>query len=128
MSDALAIGRQLLAARERQGLTVAKAAESLRVDVAVIESLEAGRFHALGAPVFARGYLRQYTELLGEPLDEVTGRYETLEESSVSPDITAVPHLPGKSGKRRARWPLVVVAVALLVVVIVWWAMGVKAA
>ena len=128
MSDALAIGRQLLAARERMGLTVAQVAESLRVDAAVIESLEAGRFHALGAPVFARGYLRQYAELLGEPLEEVTGRYETLQESSVPPDITAVPHLPGKSGKRRARWPLVVVAAVLVVIAIVWWAMGVQTA
>jgi cytoskeleton protein RodZ len=128
MSDAQGIGMQLLAARERMGLSVAQAAESMRVDVAVIESLEAGRFFALGAPVFARGYLRQYADLLGEPLDEVTGRYATLQESSASPDITAVPHLPGKSGKPRARWPLVLVAVLLLVAAIVWWAMGVKTA
>ena len=128
MSDAAAIGGQLLAARERLGLTVAQAAESLRVDATVIESLEAGRFYALGAPVFARGYLRHYAELLGESLEEVTGRYETLEESSRPPDITAVPHLAGQGGKRRARWPLVLVAVALVVIVLVWWAMGVKAA
>jgi len=128
MSDAQGIGMQLLAARERMGLSAAQAAESLRVDVSVIESLEAGRFSDLGAPVFARGYLRQYADLLGEPLEEVTGRYSTLEESSASPDITAVPHLPGKSGKRRARWPLVLLAVVVLAAAIVWWAMGVKTA
>jgi len=78
--------------------------------------------------VFARGYLRQYADLLGEPLEEVTGRYETLAESSASPDISAVPHLPGKSGKPRGRWPLVLVAVLLLVGALVWWAMGVQTA
>lgn len=128
MSDAQAIGKLLLAARERMELTVAQAAESLRVNVTVIESLESGRFSAIGAPVFVRGYLRQYAELLGEPLEGVTGLYETLEESSASPDITAVPHLESLSGRRRARWPLVVIAVTLMVIAIVWWAMGVKAA
>jgi len=128
MSDAQDMGKQLLAARERQGLTVAQAADSLHVDVAVIESLEAGRFFALGAPVFARGYLRQYADLLGESLEELTGRYETLAESSVSPDISAVPHLETKGGMRRARWPLVITAVVLVIIAIVWWAMGVQPA
>jgi len=127
MSDAVAIGRQLLAARERQGLSVADAAASLRVDQAVIEALEAGRFFALGAPVFARGYLRHYAGLLGEPLDEVTGRYETLRDSASSPDLTAVPYLPPTSTPR-ARWPLVVLAVALVLAVLIWWAMGVQTA
>jgi cytoskeleton protein RodZ len=128
MSDAQEIGRQLAAARERLEMSVAEAAASLRVDTAVIESMEAGRFFALGAPVFARGYLRQYAELLGEPLDEVTGRYQTLEESTASPDITAVPHLEGKVGMRHSRWPVVIIAVVLLVAAVVWWAMGVKTA
>jgi cytoskeletal protein RodZ len=106
---------------------VADVAASLRVDQAVIEALESGRFFALGAPVFARGYLRHYAELLGEPLEEVTGRYETLRESAASPDISAVPYLP-PTGTPRARWPLVVMAVALVLGVLIWWAMGVQTA
>jgi cytoskeletal protein RodZ len=124
MSDAAAIGRQLLAARERLGISVAQAADSLHVDTAVIDSLEAGRFFALGAPVFARGYLRQYAELLGESLDDVTGRYQTLQESSTAPDITAVPYV-APAGRPPARWPVVVVALTLVVGALVWWAMGV---
>jgi cytoskeleton protein RodZ len=127
MSDAVAIGRQLLAARERQQLSIDEVAASLRVEPAVIEALEAGRFFALGAPVFARGYLRHYAELLGESLEEVTGRYQTLQESAASPDITAVPNL-APAGRPPARWPVVVVACALVLVVLIWWAMGVKTA
>ena len=127
MSDAVAIGRQLLAARERQGLSLAEVAASLRVDTAVIEALEGGRFFALGAPVFARGYLRHYTELLGEPLEEVTGRYGTLQEATVSPDLTAVPRL-SQPAARRARWPLVVIAAVLVLIALIWWAMGVHSA
>jgi cytoskeleton protein RodZ len=127
MSDAASIGRQLLMARERLGISVADAAATLHVDVAVIESLEAGRFFALGAPVFARGYLRHYAELLGEPLEEVTGRFGTLREANTSPDLRDVPQLLARAvSSKRARWPLVVFAVLLLVAVLVWWAMGVK--
>jgi cytoskeleton protein RodZ len=128
MSDAQAIGGQLRAARERAGLSADQAASSLRVDVSVIDSLEAGDFQALGAPVFARGYLRQYATLLGEPPDEVTGRYDGLASALASPDVSDVPHLDSQAGKRHARWPLVVLAVLLLVGMIVWWAMGVQAA
>ncbi len=128
MSDAAAIGAQLLAAREHQGMTVEQAAESMRVNVSVIKALEEGRFSELGAPVFARGYLRHYAELLGEPLEEVTGRYETLAESTSSPDITAVPRLATKPRTRRLRWPLVIIATLLVLVVLIWWAMGVKTA
>lgn len=128
MNDAAAIGAQLLAARERQGMTVEQAAESMRVNVSVIKSLEEGQFFALGAPVFARGYLRHYAELLGEPIEEVTGRYQTLHESAASPDITAVPRLAAKARARRLRWPLVIAATVLVLVVLIWWAMGVKTA
>ncbi len=129
MSDAASIGKQLLIARERQGLSVADAAASLRVDAAVIEALEAGRFFALGAPVFARGYLRHYAELLGESLEEVTGRYQTLREATASPDLRDVPQLLARAvGSKRARWPLVLFAVLLMLAVLIWWAMGVKSA
>lgn len=127
MSEAAAIGQQLRAARERLGVEVAQAAESMKVDVAVIEALEAGRFFALGAPVFARGYLRHYADYLGEPLEEVTGKYKTLQESANSPDLTKLPQLAGKpNDKARPRWPLVLVALLLLGAALVWWAMGVK--
>lgn len=127
MSDAASLGKQLLAARERQGLSVPEVAASLRVDTAVIEALEGGRFFALGAPVFARGYLRHYAELLGEPLEEVTGRFGTLQEAAASPDLTAVPHLPQPPAPR-ARWPLVLAAALLVLAALIWWAMGVESA
>lgn len=127
MSGGAAIGEQLRAARERLGVTIAQAAESMHVDVAVIEALEAGRFFALGAPVFARGYLRHYADYLGESLEDVTGKYKTLQEAGMSPDLTDVPMLPSKPGNRsRPRWPLVLVALLLIGAVLVWWAMGVK--
>lgn len=128
MSDAAAIGQLLREARDRQGLTLPQAAAQLHVDTAMVEALESGQFAALGAPVFVRGHLGRYAELLGESQDALQARYAALQEASVSPDLTAVPHLPANvSSRPRARWPLVLLALALAVAAAVWWAMGVNA-
>ena len=64
--DTGVIGRQLREARERMGLGVAQAAERLHVDENVIDALESGDFETLGPPVYVRGHLRHYAELVGE--------------------------------------------------------------
>jgi cytoskeleton protein RodZ len=94
--DADAIGQQLRAARERMGLGVAQAAEQMHVDEKVIDALETGRFNALGAPVYVRGHLRHYADLVGEP--SASGRYESLNQmQSICPvRIMSIP-LPGTS-------------------------------
>lgn len=120
--DADAIGKQLRTARERMGLGLSQAAEQLHVDEKVIDALESGRFQSLGAPVYVRGHLRHYAELVGEP--SASGRYESLNRSP--PDLTAVPYLPPQSAKPRRRWPLVLFALLLVLAVTAWWAMGVQ--
>ena len=129
MSEVASIGGELRSARERMGLGVVQAAERLHVDASVIEALETGRFAALGAPVFARGHLRRYAELLGVDERPLQARYAATREAATPPDLTALPHaLPQATRATRAtpaRWPLVVVAVALVVGVLVWWALRV---
>ncbi len=116
------IGKQLRAARERMGLGVAQAAEQLHVDEKVIDALETGEFKQLGPPVYVRGHLRHYADLVGEP--SATGRYEAL--SAEPPDLTTGPHRPGTARPPRRRWPLIVLAVVLALAVAIWWASGVK--
>jgi cytoskeleton protein RodZ len=120
--DTSAIGRQLRAARERMGLGVSQAAEQLHVDVNVIDALETGRFQSLGAPVYVRGHLRHYAELLGEP--SASGRYESLQ--TTPPDLTAVPRARTPRVAPSRRWPLVLFAVLLVLAVAAWWATGVQ--
>jgi cytoskeleton protein RodZ len=121
------IGDQLLRAREAMGLSATQAAERLHVDVAIIDALETGRFAALGAPVFVRGHLRRYAELVGAPEAALQAQYAALQEASIPPDLTNVPHLPvlpRRSGK--VRWQLVVLALILVLAAVAWWAMQVK--
>jgi cytoskeleton protein RodZ len=124
VSEAVSIGEKLRAARERRGLEVVQVAERLHVDTAIINSLESGQFGSLGAPVYVRGHLRRYAELLGEPDAPLQAQYSALEESSLAPDLTSTRRIltqPTRSST--ARWPLIVIAVVLVLGVMVWWAM-----
>jgi cytoskeleton protein RodZ len=78
-------GGMLRAERERRGYSVQYAAEDLHLDVWVIEALEANRFEALGAPVYAKGHLRKYASLLGLAPATVLERYEALSGTPLEP-------------------------------------------
>ena len=65
------IGARLQAAREAAGMSLVEAAEHLHVDPSVLSALEGERFGELGAPVYARGHLRHYAELLKLPATEL---------------------------------------------------------
>lgn len=58
------IGAILKAAREAMGISIANAAMQTNLSIAVLEKLEANQFAQIGAPVFTRGYLMQYSRLL----------------------------------------------------------------
>jgi cytoskeleton protein RodZ len=122
------IGTQLRAARERMGLGVVQAAERLHVDTNVIEALESGQFAILGAPVFVRGHLRHYAEMLGEPEAPLQDLYTSM-ESSQAPDISAISRMPVRHvTASRSRWPLILVAGVLVLAAIIWFAMQAKPA
>jgi cytoskeleton protein RodZ len=124
MSEASAIGETLRTARERLGLGLGQAAERLHVDVQVIEALERGSFATLGAPVFVRGHLRRYAELLGEDDAPLQARYASTQEASIPPDLTRLPTSgTPQAPAPAARWPLVLAAVLLVLGAVIWWAM-----
>lgn len=58
------VGEQLKTARERQGLTLAAVAHSLRIPLKTLQALEEGDFSSLPADVYARGFLKQYAGVL----------------------------------------------------------------
>lgn len=60
-------GLRLRQAREQAGLTVAEAANQLRLRSHLLDAIEREDLAALGAPVFARGYIDSYVRLLGLP-------------------------------------------------------------
>ena len=66
-----ALGEQLRAARTKLGLTPAAAAAQLRVRTSYVEAMEREDWGVLGAPVYVRGFLRNYAKLLGMNAENV---------------------------------------------------------
>jgi cytoskeleton protein RodZ len=118
------IGSTLRQARERIGLTINQVAAQLNLDVALVTALEEERFAALGAPVFVRGHLKRYADLLGEALDPLQERYaEHLSQGSGEPDLTQVPRGVPVPDPRSYLLPAVILAGVLVLGGIVWWAL-----
>ncbi|HKQ15292.1 MAG TPA: helix-turn-helix domain-containing protein [Steroidobacteraceae bacterium] len=116
-------GGMLRAERERRGYSVQHAAEELHLDIRVIEALEANRFEALGAPVYARGHLRKYATILGLSPATVLERYEAL--GGTPPDPTPIPAVmatPVRVVERRrvSKLPLWIAAAIAIVAGLAW--------
>lgn len=60
-----AVGEVLRTAREAKGWSVPEVANRLRLMNRQIDAIESNDFAALGQPVFARGFVRNYARLLG---------------------------------------------------------------
>jgi len=85
------IGTRLRAAREKKGLTLLQAAERMHVDARILEWLEAENFAALGAPVYARGHLKHYAELVDESPAQLQALYADATRSApAQPDLTKI--------------------------------------
>ncbi|MEY4763031.1 MAG: hypothetical protein RLZZ200_2887 [Pseudomonadota bacterium] len=123
------LGELLKSAREKCGTTLADAAGKLRVDVSVLEALEDERFLDLGAPVYVRGHLRRYAELLGEAPDTLQALYSGHASAAVQPDLARAARIiegrparvRGSRVRRRRGRRLALVAGLVVVAAILWW-------
>src|SRR5512139_1563433 len=59
------LGSLLTRAREARGLTLEDAERDTRISRRYLQALEAEQFEVIPAPVYARGFLRSYSQYLG---------------------------------------------------------------
>ena len=83
-------GRQLAAARESCGFSVAEVARQLKLSPSQVEAMEAGDYQRLPGPVFARGFIRNYARLV--KLDPEV--FLASAEQRLPPAIQREPELP----------------------------------
>ncbi len=114
------IGARLRAGRDKTGLTLLQVAEKLHVDARVVESLESERFDALGAPVFVRGHLKHYAELIGEQPAQLLELY-TAATKPAMPDLTRLPKVAPEGRPSRLAVPALVVLIGFVLLGVVWW-------
>ena len=81
------VAEQLRTAREAKGLTVYQVAEITKIKTDHVRALEEGNYEAFSAPVYIRGFVRTYANLLKldvpalmEALDGELGRAQKFHE------------------------------------------------
>ncbi len=112
-------GAQLRQAREGLDLSIEEVADRLRLNEALVLAMEEDRFGLLGAPVFARGHLRNYAALVGAAERAVMDAFDIgdLPEPTFLPAGDRMP-----SARRRGRWVAVIAVLAAAAAgSIVWW-------
>jgi len=69
------IGEAFRTAREARGLTLSDAAEHIHIRAVYLAAIEAEDWPAIGAPVYARGFIRAYARFLGLDPEEAVARF-----------------------------------------------------
>lgn len=87
--EALA-GKRLAEARRLRDISIVDIAKELHLDEPKVRALEQNRFEALGAPVFVKGYIRKYAELVGLSADDVLADYRRFERRDEQPPIVGL--------------------------------------
>ena len=124
-SDERGVGARLRSARERRRMTILQAAERMHVDPHVLEALEADDFAALGAPVYLKGHLRHYAELVGESPEALQALMAAAAPPLAPPDLTRAPKAAMGNPAASRLAGLAVFAVVLFALAgSVWWVMS----
>ena len=85
--DEINCGDRLANKRKEKELSVNQVAREIKIEPHVIEMIENNDFASIGAPVFVKGYLRQYSELVGLDPDLIIEKYNAINSIEDSPPI-----------------------------------------
>ncbi|HXI14019.1 MAG TPA: helix-turn-helix domain-containing protein [Thermoanaerobaculia bacterium] len=78
-------GEELRKEREIRGVSIKEIADATKVSGRFLEAIERNNFDVLPAPVFTRGFVREYARYLGLNTDDAVNRYMHFVEQS---DVT----------------------------------------
>jgi cytoskeletal protein RodZ len=126
-------GSWLRQQREIRNITLREISDNTKIGLRYLEALEEDRFEVLPAPIFAKGFLREYAKYVGLDPDEVVNFYLTAEQryraERGGDDISGVLPIPTRGTVAPAPgpplgWLLAAAgAIALILVALgIWWA------
>lgn len=121
--DELLAGQRLAAARKSKDISIFEIAKELHLDEHKVQALEENRFDVLGAPVFAKGHLRKYAQLVGVGVDDIMADYYTMHRATGAPPVVGAVRKPPREFSL-GPWLIVVVAVAVAVAAYWFWPDG----
>lgn len=125
-------GQILRAAREAQGRQPKDVAARLRLSVTLIQRIERDDYQYARAPIYCRGYLKNYARELGLSLDIIDQLIHTFNQMEIdwpadaeraSVSLSSVPSYTTSAVKQRRyfRWVSLGVVMLLAIMVVLWW-------
>jgi cytoskeleton protein RodZ len=75
--DLAAFGEELSREREIRGISLKEISDATKISRRFLEALEKNEHRSLPAPVFTRGFVREYARYVGLDADEMVNRYNT---------------------------------------------------
>ena len=112
-------GERLAEARREQQISVLEVAKELHLDEPKVRALERNDFDILGAPVFAKGHLRKYAQLVGVDEGDVFADYYQMTRQETVPPV-----IIGRKRMRQELSPGPWIAVIIVIIVAAasyWW-------
>ena len=115
------LGDLLRKTREDKGLSLKQAEEATRIRQEFLQALEDEEFERLPAPVYVKGFLRNYAVFLGLDAQQLVSLYQEPEATPIATTAPAVLNEPLEPMRLRRLWPLAALAVAAALLVAAWW-------
>ncbi len=136
-SELASFGEELRREREIRGISLKEISDATKISRRFLEQIEKNDYRTLPAPVFTRGFVREYSRYLGLNAEEMVSRYnhaaagdDRIEKTAhlerlVQPEVEAGP--PRKKGippayARIDRNLIAAIVIALALGVVIWWA------
>lgn len=85
-------GEILAQAREREGLSRLQASEKLGLTETAIRDIELSRFEKFPSGIYVRGYIRNYSRLVGIDAEQVLRSYDQYGKTHDTPDESPFGH------------------------------------
>ncbi|HEX7681841.1 MAG TPA: RodZ domain-containing protein [Thermoanaerobaculia bacterium] len=110
VSELASFGEELRREREIRGISLKEIADATKISKRFLEAIERNDHKTLPAPVFTRGFVREYARYLGLNAEEMVNRYnfaavgdDRIEQSSHLERLTTpqVSPLPGKKQSQK---------------------------
>jgi cytoskeleton protein RodZ len=111
-------GERLAEARRGKQISVLEIAKELHVEEAKIRALENNEFDILGAPVFAKGHLKKYSQLVGVNHDDVLADYYRLTRSQEMPPVVVSRKKPRRE---LSTGPVIGAILVLMFLALAYW-------
>ena len=139
-SELATFGEELKREREIRGISLKEIADDTKISKRFLEALERNDHRTLPAPVFTRGFVRQYARYLGLNAEDMVNRYnyaaagdDRIEKSAHLDRLVQppTPDVPVRKGipppyARVDRNVYITIAIVIALALVGWWAYRLK--